>query len=70
MPTCFVIQPFDNGKYDKRYEDTFKPAIEAAELEQRSGSGNLDRGIGDGSAFCGDDNAADERSREHETTPP
>ena len=36
----------------------------------RSGSGNLDRGIGDGSALCGDDNAADERSREHETTPP
>jgi hypothetical protein len=30
----------------------------------------LDRGIGDGSALCGDDNAADERSREHETTPP
>jgi hypothetical protein len=30
---CFVIQPFDNGKFDKRYKDTFKPAIEAAGLE-------------------------------------
>jgi ubiquinone/menaquinone biosynthesis C-methylase UbiE len=36
----------------------------------RSGSGKLDRGISDGSALCGDDSAADERSREHETTPP
>lgn len=33
MPTCFVIQPFDKGKYDKRFEDVFKPAIEAAGLE-------------------------------------
>ncbi len=24
---CFVIQPFDNGKFDKRYRDIFKPAI-------------------------------------------
>src|ERR1700690_1620790 len=32
MPTCFVIQPFDSGKYDKRYDDVFKPAIEAADL--------------------------------------
>lgn len=30
---CFVIQPFDNGKYDKRYNDIFKPAIEDAGLE-------------------------------------
>lgn len=30
---CFVIQPFDGGKYDKRYESIFKPAIEAAELD-------------------------------------
>ncbi|MDE0356596.1 MAG: hypothetical protein OXN92_02490 [Gammaproteobacteria bacterium] len=31
---CFVIQPFDGGqRYDKRYEDIFKPAIEAAGLE-------------------------------------
>lgn len=33
MPTCFVIQPFDRGKFDKRFEDTFRPAIEAAGLE-------------------------------------
>ncbi len=32
MPTCFVIQPFDSGKFDKRFEDTFKPAIEKAGL--------------------------------------
>ena len=23
MPTCFVIQPFDGGPFDKRYEDVF-----------------------------------------------
>jgi hypothetical protein len=33
MPTCFVIQPFDSGKFDKRYEQVFKPAIVAADLE-------------------------------------
>jgi nucleoside 2-deoxyribosyltransferase len=33
MPTCFVIQPFDGGAFDKRYEDIFVPAIEAAGLE-------------------------------------
>lgn len=33
MGTCFVIQPFDRGEYDKRYEDIFAPAIEAAGLE-------------------------------------
>jgi hypothetical protein len=32
METCFVIQPFDSGRYDKRYADTFKPAIEASGL--------------------------------------
>ena len=31
---CFVIQPFDDGgPYDKRYEETFQPAIEDAGLE-------------------------------------
>lgn len=30
---CFVIQPFDGGKFDKRYDDVYKPAIMAAELE-------------------------------------
>jgi len=34
MPTCFVIQPFDSaGKFDKRYKETFVPAIVAAGLE-------------------------------------
>jgi hypothetical protein len=33
MATCFVIQPFDGGKFDKRFQDIFKPAIEAAGLE-------------------------------------
>lgn len=33
MSTCFVIQPFDEGRFDKRYEDVFIPAIQAAELE-------------------------------------
>lgn len=32
MDNCFVIQPFDDGKYDKRYNDIFKPAIEKAGL--------------------------------------
>ena len=29
-PTCFVIQPFDRGKFDKRYEDAFEPALAQA----------------------------------------
>lgn len=33
MSTCFVIQPFDSGKFDKRFADIYKPAIEAAGLE-------------------------------------
>lgn len=33
MPHCFVIQPFDGGRFDKRYEDIFKPAIMNAGLE-------------------------------------
>lgn len=33
MPTCFVIQPFDSGKFDKRFDDIYVPAIEAAGLE-------------------------------------
>lgn len=32
MPTCFVIQPFDKDKFDRRYEDSFAPAIENAGL--------------------------------------
>src|ERR1022692_783224 len=33
MDRCFVIQPFDGGKFDKRYEDVFAPAIRDANLE-------------------------------------
>lgn len=33
MPTCFVIQPFDEGPFDKRYHDVLVPAIRAADLE-------------------------------------
>ena len=33
MTTCFVIQPFDGGKFDKRYDDVLKPAIISAGLE-------------------------------------
>lgn len=33
MAICFVIQPFDSGKFDKRFEDIYKPAIEAAGLD-------------------------------------
>src|SRR6185437_15100460 len=32
-PRCFVIQPFDGDKFDKRYADVFAPAIRAAGLE-------------------------------------
>ena len=32
VATCFVIQPFDSGRYDKRYRECFKPAIELAGL--------------------------------------
>ena len=34
MPgTCFVIQPFDRGPFDKRYHDILDPAIRRAGLE-------------------------------------
>ncbi len=33
MAHCFVIQPFDGGKFDKRYDDVFAPAITTAGLE-------------------------------------
>lgn len=32
MKSCFVIQPFDKDKFDKRFIDVYKPAIEAAGL--------------------------------------
>lgn len=33
MPTCFVIQPFDSGRFDKRCDEIFKPALEQVGLE-------------------------------------
>lgn len=33
MTTCFVIQPFDNAQYDRRFDETYGPAIHAAGLE-------------------------------------
>lgn len=33
MDKCFVIQPFDNGKFDTRFIDVFEPAIRKAEFE-------------------------------------
>lgn len=33
MSHCFVIQPFDDGVFDNRYEDVFAPAIKEAGLE-------------------------------------
>lgn len=33
MEKCFVIQPFDNDKFDKRFDDVYKPAIINADLE-------------------------------------
>src|SRR5580693_3082579 len=33
MPSCFVIQLFASGKFDKRFEYVYKPAIEAEGLE-------------------------------------
>lgn len=33
-PTCFVIQQFDDGgMFDKRYQETIRPALIAAEVE-------------------------------------
>ncbi len=33
MEKCFVIQPFDSDKFDKRFVDIFEPAILKAEFE-------------------------------------
>jgi hypothetical protein len=33
MKKCFVIQPFDNGTFDKRYAEIFEPAIKNAGFE-------------------------------------
>ncbi|MEW6202447.1 MAG: hypothetical protein AB1546_10750 [bacterium] len=32
MSTCYVIQPFDNDVYDKRFDETISPAIKKAGL--------------------------------------
>ena len=32
-PTCFIIQPFDSGKFDRRFTEVYKPAVEEAGLE-------------------------------------
>jgi hypothetical protein len=33
MEKCFVIQPFDKDKFDRRFKDVFQPAITNANLE-------------------------------------
>ncbi len=33
MSTCFVMQPFDGGVFDNRYEDVLAPAIREAGME-------------------------------------
>lgn len=33
MDRCFVMQPFDGGDFDSRYEDVITPAIREADLE-------------------------------------
>jgi hypothetical protein len=33
MARCFVIQPFDKGRFDKRFDDIYAPAISDANLE-------------------------------------
>jgi hypothetical protein len=30
MPRCFVMQPFDRGEFDRRFDEIYKPAIEEA----------------------------------------
>lgn len=33
LSTCFVMQPFDKGPFDKRFDDVLAPAIRASGLE-------------------------------------
>ena len=60
MIRCFVIQPFDNDKFDKRYVDIFEPAIKKSEFEPyridkdlsvRIPIEDIEKGIAE-SAFC------------------
>ena len=32
MQICFIIQPFDSGKFDRRFREVYKPALENAGL--------------------------------------
>ena len=46
MPTCFVIQPFDSGKFDKRFAEICKPALKAAGHKNKKPESNeLDQDI-------------------------
>lgn len=60
MEKCFVIQPFDNDKFDKRFVDIFEPAIVKADfdayridkdLSVRIPIDEIEKGISE-SAFC------------------
>ena len=59
-PTCFVIQPFDKGKFDKRYNDAFDPGLgqagfEAYRVDQDPGTDVLIAAIEEGirrAAIC------------------
>lgn len=60
MDKCFVIQPFDNSTFDKRFADIFSPAIVKAgfepyridkDLSVRIPIDEIEKGISD-SAFC------------------
>lgn len=60
MEKCFVIQPFDNDKFDRRYNDIFAPAIVNAgldpyrvdkDLSVRIPIDEIEKGISE-SAFC------------------
>lgn len=33
MPTCFVIQPFDSGEFDRRFNEVYRLALQQADLE-------------------------------------
>ena len=60
QPRCFVIQPFDRGKFDKRYDDAFEPALRHAgfaayRVDQDPGTDVLIAAIEEGirnSAIC------------------
>lgn len=33
MPTCFIIQPFDSGEFDRRFNEVYKLALEQIDLK-------------------------------------